>query len=266
MRRMAETRTAETQDGVRIAYEVEGAGAPLVLVHGITENRRTWDEFVPLFRDDFQVIRLDLRGHGESAKGEDYSPPSLAGDVAAVVEALDVGPVHIVGHSLGGMVATAYAAFFSARSAVNVDQPFQFADFAALVRGIEPALRGDGFEDAINAEMEALAGPALSDEHKVRLRAFRKFAHQDVVLALWEPLLLQSAEEITATVEAMLPAVRVPYLALHGTDLGPEYTAWLTGLIPTATVETWDGLGHWLHLIEPDRFAARVRDFIHAAA
>ncbi|MBW1688806.1 MAG: alpha/beta fold hydrolase [Deltaproteobacteria bacterium] len=103
---MAETRTTTAESGVRIFYEVEGTGPPVVLLHGITENRRAWDDFMPALRDSFQVIRLDLRGHGESDKGESYGPLELASDVRAVVDALDVGAPHVVGHSLGGMVAT----------------------------------------------------------------------------------------------------------------------------------------------------------------
>lgn len=265
MRAMTNAKTVTTQDGVRIAYEVEGAGPPLVLIHGITENRRTWDDFVPMLRDAYRVIRLDLRGHGESGKGESYDLAALAGDVAEVVNATSDEPPHVVGHSLGGLVATGYAAFFPARSAVNVDQSFEFSDFMEIVHEMVPALRGDGFQDAINNEMLMLAGDALPESEKARLRTFRESAHQDVVLALWEPLLTQTPEELTAMVEALLPAVRVPYLALHGTDLGPDYAEWITGLIPTATVETWDGLGHWLHLIERERFVARVRAFTAAA-
>jgi pimeloyl-ACP methyl ester carboxylesterase len=265
MPHMAETRTTTAESGVRISYEVEGTGPPVVLLHGITESRRAWDDFVPALRDSFQVIRLDLRGHGESDKGESYGPLELASDVRAVVDALDVGAPHVVGHSLGGMVATGYAALFPVRSVLNVDQPLQLGDFLHLVRELEPALRGDGFVDAMNLAMEALAGDALPDRAKSRLRAFRESAHQDVVLALWEPLFTQSPEQLSEAVEALLPNVTAPYLSLHGTDLGAAYEDWLTGLVPRATVETWDGLGHWLHLVEPERFVARVRTFTATA-
>ncbi len=56
-------------------------------------------------------------------------------------------------------------------------------------------------------------------------------------------------------------AVRCPYLAIHGIDPGPAYAAWLTGLIPTATVEVWEGLGHYPHLVDPDRFVRRLEEF-----
>ncbi len=55
--------------------------------------------------------------------------------------------------------------------------------------------------------------------------------------------------------------VHVPYLALHGIDPGPDYASWLHGIIPTSTVEVWDGDGHYPHLVEPARFLDRLRAF-----
>jgi pimeloyl-ACP methyl ester carboxylesterase len=62
-------------------------------------------------------------------------------------------------------------------------------------------------------------------------------------------------------VDAMLPSVTAPYLAVHGSSPGDEYAAWLTSMIPSATFELWDGDAHYPHMVEPERFAARVREF-----
>ncbi|MDP2290729.1 MAG: alpha/beta hydrolase, partial [Actinomycetota bacterium] len=64
-----------------------------------------------------------------------------------------------------------------------------------------------------------------------------------------------------ATVEALASAITVPYLSLHGIDPGPDYGDWLTRLVPTATVELWPDLGHYVQLVEPDRFLARLAEF-----
>ena len=58
----------EVRPGIAIAYERSGSGPPLVLVHGITESRRSWDPLVPLLAEHFDVVAADLRGHGESTK------------------------------------------------------------------------------------------------------------------------------------------------------------------------------------------------------
>lgn len=78
---------------------------------------------------------------------------------------------------------------------------------------------------------------------------------------MWGLVFDSSKEEVDAGVDGILATVMRPYLALYGTDLGPEYASWLTGAVPSATVETWDGLGHYSHLGEPDRFVARLEEF-----
>ena len=67
--------------GVAIAYERTGSGPPLVLVHGITESRRTWDPLIPSLAERFDVVAVDLRGHGESAKVPPFDVGTLAEDI-----------------------------------------------------------------------------------------------------------------------------------------------------------------------------------------
>lgn len=103
--------TIASADGVRIRYQVEGSGAPpLVFVHGWSCDRHYWDAQVPYFAKAHRVVTLDLGGHGESGLGRrDWTIPAFADDVRAVVIALDLRGVVLVGHSMGGPV-TAEAA------------------------------------------------------------------------------------------------------------------------------------------------------------
>lgn len=256
--------TTATADEIRIAYDVEGSGPLFLFVHGITENRTVWDPVVERLRGDFTCARLDLRGHGESGTSGEYDALAAAGDVTAVVEAVGAAePPVVVGHSLGAVVATAYAATGGvARAVVNVDQGLRLADFAALVRPLEAELRGPNFRDIFPVVLEALGFDRLDPDTQARLQAVHARAPQKVVLGMWAPLFESTDEQIDALVEGLVREVRVPYLALHGSDPGPGYAEWLTSRVPTATVEVWDGDGHWLHLVEPDRFAARVRSFV----
>jgi pimeloyl-ACP methyl ester carboxylesterase len=100
----------------------------------------------------------------------------------------------------------------------------------------------------------------LSQGETNRIAALRR-ANQAVVLGTWDAVLHSSIEELDATVDALAHAVTVPYLALHGIDPGPGYTEWLTARIPSATVEVWADLGHYPHLVDPDRFLQRVATF-----
>jgi pimeloyl-ACP methyl ester carboxylesterase len=99
---------------------------------------------------------------------------------------------------------------------------------------------------------------------KRELRGYRTERHREVVLGLWLPLLHETEESVLAPLAPLLRQIRAPYLSLHGDDPGPGYEAWLRQYVATAEVETWAGLGHWLHRVEPERFLARVRDFHRA--
>jgi pimeloyl-ACP methyl ester carboxylesterase len=259
---MTNAQTARTTDGIDIRFETVGTGPSLVLVHGITENRRAWADHVPGFAERYTVTTLDLRGHGESDLADVYDIEALTKDVRSVVETLGAAEPALVGHSLGGLVATAYAAAYPVRAIVNVDQPLQLGDLGTVVRELEPALRGDGFQETMNGLMESLAGDRLSTARKTQLRELRGPARPDVVLSIWEPFLSGAGPDFAEMIEGLLRQIRAPYLALHGSDPGPNYAEWLRRLAPTATVETWDGMGHWLHHVEPDRFTERVLRFL----
>jgi len=93
-------------DSVDTYYEIHGEGEPLVLIHGLGSSTRDWELQVPAFARHFQVISLDLRGHGKSTKPPGpYSLALYAEDTARMIKKLGTEPAHFLGISLGGMVA-----------------------------------------------------------------------------------------------------------------------------------------------------------------
>ncbi len=256
--------TTTSPDGVEVAYEVTGSGPPLVLVHGLIESRRAWDPLVPALAEDHTVVAVDVRGHGGSDLAEDYDAPAMADDVAAVVRALDLDPPVVIGHSMGGIVVTAFAGTQPCRGVINVDQSIAIGGFQEMVLGIESMLRSDAFGDVISSLFESLEGP-LSAGEVARLAALRR-PDQDVVLGVWAPLLQRTPAELDELVASMTAAVQVPYLAIHGVDPGPDYGRWLDHAIPTALLEVWEDSGHYPHLVHPERFVERVRAFEQSLA
>lgn len=243
-----------------IAWEESGAGPTVVLVHGLTEDRGTWDPVVPLLAEHVRCIRLDLRGHGESDDSSDWSALSMAEDVASVVAEADVDdrPL-VVGHSLGGVVVTQYATTAPVRGVVNVDQPLRLGDFARGIQPMADVLRGPAFSQAILqafGDLEAVPEPSRS-----HLMALHSSARKDVVLAVWDLVLSTPPDELTALAEGLLGAVDVPYLSIHGQHAGDGYAEWLTSLVPSAVVEDWDLGTHYPHLVDPRRFADRLLAF-----
>ncbi len=106
--------TYVNNNGVRIHYQVEGAGSPLVLHHGLTGSLEDWREFgyVDSLKSDYQLILLDARGHGASDKPHDpeaYAMEHRVSDVTAVLDDLSISSAHFFGYSYGGRVGLEFA-------------------------------------------------------------------------------------------------------------------------------------------------------------
>lgn len=244
-----------------IDFERSGEGAPVVLVHGITESKRTWDPLVERLARSHDVLAVDLRGHGASAKSAPYDVLTMASDVHEVVQASHVGEPLLIGHSLGGTVVSAYAAMFPCRGVLNVDQSMRLGDFQQSLQAVEPMLRGDdaAFQQVIDMVFDSMRGE-LDDQEWARLRSLRH-ADQEVVLGVWAAVLDTDPQELDAMVNALASAIVVPYLSLHGIDPGEGYEDWLGALVVEARVERWNGLGHYPHLAAPDRFFELLEEF-----
>lgn len=107
-------RTVVVVDGVRLAVDLAGpAGAPaVVLLHALGEQGSTWEQFVQALTTGgrFRTVVVDLRGHGDSDRPGRYSFEAMAADVLGVLDALALRRVHLIGHSMGGVVAYLLAA------------------------------------------------------------------------------------------------------------------------------------------------------------
>lgn len=93
--------------GVRLAYELRGnpSATPLVLLHALGQDRRSWAPVAGRFAEQFRVVAVDLRGHGESDWPGTYSFQLMADDVLHLLDHLQLKRVTLVGHSMGGVVA-----------------------------------------------------------------------------------------------------------------------------------------------------------------
>jgi 3-oxoadipate enol-lactonase len=94
-------------NGVELYYETHGDnGPPVLLIHGLGSSARDWEPQVAALARQFRVITFDVRGHGRSEKPRQrYSVKLFAEDTAALIRALNVGPAHVIGISMGGMIA-----------------------------------------------------------------------------------------------------------------------------------------------------------------
>ena len=237
-----------------LAYETHGTGTPVVLLHGLTFDRTSWRPIVQRFADDVQTIAIDLPAHGESA-GPPCTLFDAAAQVRALVDELRIDRPIIVGHSIAGAIAMIYAASYPTRGVVDVDNRLDIRPFAAIVKQLEPALRGPGFAQAFEPFQRSMRLDLVREPLRQEIR-------HDVVVGYWDQLMRTDVAEVQGWVEQAAAAIDVPCLALFGQRLPDADRAYIAAHLPTAQVEEWDGAGHCLHLVEPDRFAARLRRFV----
>lgn len=158
-----------------IAHKVHGKAdtikPALVLVHGWMSNQTLWDKQVEHFKDKYQVITLDLAGHGKSsARRDEYTITSFGKDVADIVNTVGASKVVIVGHSMGGPVALEAAELLGDKvvGIVGVDTfytPFQYPkDDATIQKFVEP-FRTD-FKGTTLQMVNTMFGPDATQDLK----------------------------------------------------------------------------------------------------
>ncbi len=251
---------AATQAATRLAYDDDGAGTPVVLLHGLTFDRRTWRPIIERLGGSVRTIAIDLPAHGESG-----GAPAPVEQVAARVHELLVTraaerPI-VVGHSMSGAFAWAYAAAYPTRGLVMVDNGPDIRPFAKLVRQLDPVLRGPGFAQVWSTFENSLGLERIPEPVRSLVLATHE-VNQDVVVGYWEMLLDTDPAELQAWIDTqVLAQIAVPCLAVFGrptTDGERERFGWL----PDVQLEEWTGDGHFVHLVDPDRFAIRLRQFV----
>jgi pimeloyl-ACP methyl ester carboxylesterase len=261
--------------GVSLSYCEEGDGVPLVQVHGLGTGRRNFDLIRPHLARRLHVYDLDLPGYGESDPQEQpRSIDEFAEDVAEFIEALELGPAHVHGGSMGGMIALALAARHpelvdrlvitctSARADNSARMMYRTWRTAAKA-GSEAlaeltSLQGfsRGFWDrpegpaTVGAFVTALS-TTTPDEFLRDLTAIESVDLEDDIPHVRAPTLLLGADEDVIT-------------PLSASSSGIGMTD-LERLIPNARLEVLEGCGHFITIERPEDTAARIADWVLAA-
>jgi non-heme chloroperoxidase len=254
----------ELPDGVRLEYEERGDpdGVPVLLLHGVTDSRRSWDPVLPHLPPAIRAIALSQRGHGDSDRpGDGYTIEGMARDAAAVADALRLGPTVVAGHSMGTWVAERLAIDNSERVSALVlvggpGAPRENPDFAALCE--EMSVLPGPIDDALAREFQlGTTERPLPDE------LLDLFVAESLKLPtpLWRDLF---GGFLDIDLYEGLASVQAPALLVWG-DRDALVTRAeqnrLVETIPQARLAVYEGTGHALHWEEPQRFAAQLAAF-----
>jgi pimeloyl-ACP methyl ester carboxylesterase len=225
----------------------------LVLLHGLTFDHHQWDPFLRELGPGRRVLAVDLPGHGDAPRRETYHGAEVADALHDTVTAAGLEAPILVGHSLGGVLATIYAARHPARGVVNVDQPLLTGGFGDLLRQVEPVLTGPQWRqiwERLLAGMHLEELPPAARE----LVGTRTDPRQDLLLGYWDEILKNSADDLTDQRERELRSIagqQLPYAFVTSAEPDPAYAKWLTGLLPEVRIEVLPGGGHFPHLAHP---------------
>ncbi len=259
---------------VKLRYDVSGHGDPTVLLHGSLVDRRTWDAVRPGLAQALTVLAYDRRGHGESTGPLRHHPVrDDAGDLAALLEAIDLFPVHLIAHSYAGAVALRLAVdrpemvrslslhepmFFGVldddlATAPEVERLMvEFHAMQALVRDGHPELAVRKVMDALSTE----EGGWSRLSHGVQRSLVR---HVD----RWAEEL--NDPEATRPAAELFTDLLIPVLLTTGERSPPflqRIVACTGRRLRNGTVRTLPGVGHVPHLTDPDQFIALIHSFL----
>lgn len=257
-------------DGGSLAYDVRGAGPPLLLVAGLGGVASFWDKVVPAFEQRFTTVLHDHRGTGRSSiERIDYSIAQMAGDVLALMDHLGIDRAHYVGHSTGGAIGQALALDHPGRLdrlVLSATWPAPDAYFKALFAARADLLR-------IAGPMHYLRSTALLLNPPWWVRDHPKLAAIDEAQAnarLPDPEILQRriAAVLRHDRSADLHRIAAPTLVIGARDdmVTPAYFSEALGrTIGTSTTVLLPDGGHTFPVSRAARFAEIVGGFLERA-
>jgi pimeloyl-ACP methyl ester carboxylesterase len=250
-------------DGINIAFVRQGTGIPLILIHGYPLDHSIWDPVAALLENDFEMIMPDLRGFGNSEPMEaDRSMLAYASDIAGLLERLRLRKVHMVGHSMGGYVALAFARAFSERiagfglvaSQVLADTPERKEARYATAREV--------LATGVATVVEAMTPKLSSDKDTQSFVRDLMSRQQAAGLAC----ALQAMAERADSTE-ILTNLRCPVVIVHGQAdalIPVEQGRAMRTALPSAHYVELEAAGHMPMLEDPAAVAKALRWFLEA--
>jgi 3-oxoadipate enol-lactonase len=256
-------------EGVNIYWDAQGDGAPLLLIMGLGWPASSWHRTRPALNEHYRTIAFDNRGVGQSgAPPGPYSMAQMAADAAAVLKAAGVNTAHILGVSMGGMIAQEFALQYpqKVRSLMlgctmaggphAVQAPSEVID-VLMSRGIDP----EAFAAAIN--------PFIYDAKTPRARMDEDLAARRKWFPTPEGYFAQLQAIIGWEAYSRISQITAPTLVLHGENdrlVPPDNAKLIAEEIPGAKLVMIPNASHVISTDQPEATHAAILEFLAAQA
>jgi 3-oxoadipate enol-lactonase len=256
---------------IELSYDRAGDGPPLLLIMGMSGTKHHWgDGVLEHLRRDFETIVYDHRDAGDSTRtGQPFTIADLAEDAAGLLDALELEAAHVMGISMGGMVAQELAlAHPELISSLTLGCTYCGGEGSVLasegvMRKLAEAMSSGDRARAIRAAWEVNVSPSFAAGED----AYARFLKTGMSYGLPVQVIMEQMRAISAhDTSARLPELAAPTLVAHGDldELLPVQNGhMIAGLIPGSRLEIFEGIGHMFFLEQPERTAELVRE--HAA-
>ncbi len=257
-------------NGTDLHHERRGAGEPLLLVQGMSGNSLHWGErFLGELERDFELILYDHRGVGRSGRvSEPFTIDDLAADAIALLDALGIERAHVLGISMGGMVAQELALRHPHRARTLTlgctscgGAEARLTDQGVIQMLGEAMLSGDR-DRAIRTGWEVNVSPGYAAEHS----NYEVFVEVAESYPAPLPVIMGQLQAIAGhDTSGRLGELQAPTLVIHGTAdqmLSSDNGELIARLIPGARLELLEGVGHLFFWEQPERSARLIREHL----
>jgi pimeloyl-ACP methyl ester carboxylesterase len=255
---------------INVEYYVEGSGPPLLMIMGFSGQASSWSErFLELLRPHFQIVRFSNRGTGLTDRPQaPYSVPMMADDAAGLLAELGIGRAHVLGISMGGMIAQELVLSYPER----VQGLVLGCTTPGWSHGVPPSQEvmallmptpGVSLEEQFRKAWPAIVTPEFVEREREFLEEMLRVGLENVTTM--DTLMRQAAAIQGFDAYERLPQIEAPTFIIHGDKdqlVPPQNGDILRERIPGSTVRILPGAAHMFFWEKPAESAEAIVEFL----